>query len=184
MKAILLALTCLTFICACSNNEPRKYSASVPDLSIAASIDVANTLQGFEKLSLLSVSNPQQALLSGDALMAISRDKWSDENIAELTQRYGETPLMTVFSADKSAGNDFEKIKRGEITIIRPWYLYTNFSDSANNNPLLSLLQYLYSEQGQQQLADRGLLALPKALRSRAHVQLGLTSAQFDGGYK
>ena len=184
MKIILLALSCLTLICSCSNNQHQEYSANVPDLSIAVSADVASTLQDFEKLSLLSVSNPQQALLNGDALVAISRDKWNDENIAELTQRYGEKLLMTVFSAENSAGNDFEKISSGEMTITDPWYLYTNFSDGANTNQLLSLLQYLYSEQAQQQLSDRGLLTLPEALRARAQVQLGLTPAQFDGGYK
>ena len=184
MKIILLALSCLTFVCSCSSNQPREYSASVPELSIAASAAVANKLQGIEKLSLLSVSNPQQALLSGDALVAISRDKWNDKNIAELTQHFGQKPLMTVFSAENSADNDFEKISNGEISITHPWYLYTNFSDTANNDQLLSLLQYLYSEQAQQQLADRGLLTLPKALRGRAQVQLGLTPAQFDGGYK
>jgi hypothetical protein len=184
MKTILLALSCLTLICSCSSNQLREYSANVPDLSIAVSADVANTLQDFEKLSLLSVSNPQQALLNGDALVAISRDKWNDENIAELTQRYGEKLLMTIFSAENSAGNNFKKISSGEMTIIHPWYLYTNFSDNNNNENLLSLLQYLYSEQSQQQLAHRGLLALPQPLINRAQVQLGLTAASFDGGYK
>ena len=184
MKIILLILSCLTLACACSSNAHRQYSGNVPELPIATNTDVGSKLQGFEKLLLLSVNNPQQALLNGDTLIAISSDKWSDENIAELTQRYGQKPLMTVFSAEDTGGDDLEKFSRGESTITRPWYLYTNLSDGNDNDQLRLMLQYLYSEQSQQQLADRGLLALPQPLINRAQVQLGLTEPQFDGGYK
>ncbi|GAL16443.1 ABC-type phosphate transport system periplasmic component [Vibrio astriarenae] len=55
------------------------------------------------KMSIETHQNVQQAMLQGQARVAISSRKWTDEEVGHFYQKYSQIPVMLYFTADVAA---------------------------------------------------------------------------------
>ncbi len=183
----LLSLVFISILlAACSGQQQSEQTAPPSIIKVAVDSEVGNTLSGFPGLDLVVVDDIARPLLDGQATVAISREKLSDDVMGRFAGRFGEHPVMTIFTAPLPQDeNQRLALERGEKTINKAWFLYrikTN-TDVLPESERQQLI-WLYSDDVQQQLADRGLLSLPEPLRQRARVALSLEPPMVPGGYR
>lgn len=123
-------------------------------------------------------------LVSGKAGLLLSSEKWSDEVLADYFLNYGEKPIQLTLAAF-SPEQQVSEQQRAELFSTRAnqplLYLYVN--KTAVGQAGIQFAQY-FNQQGQQALADLGLVVIPEPLQQTNRVSLGLSSPKFEGGYR
>ncbi|WP_439135880.1 hypothetical protein [Pseudomaricurvus sp.] len=179
----LSVLVSLIGLAGCSSEPKKDTMASLPKVSVAVPTDQADKLQQLNDMVVV-VDSPSQALLNGDAQFAISGEKWSDSTMGEFLLRYGHRPVMTIITAQVNNQAERDAVVDGRMTLKRPWYLYSNFKGSAEAESLQQVAAWLYSEEGQEKLAEHGLVRLPEPLLNRGRVKYNLQDPLYKGGYR
>ncbi|ARN75150.1 hypothetical protein [Oceanicoccus sagamiensis] len=192
-----LALVFIVSLLAACSSQEEKQVTSIPAIRIAVDAQLANQLVNFPNVEWVVVEDIADPLLDGRAALAISQQKLSDDVMGRFQARHGERPAVSIFTAPLPDNQNSQDVySRGEQLIKNPWYLYhlTNPTQQLAALPesqqeqgvslIRQQLAWLFSDQAQQQLADRGLLSLPEPLRQRARVALGLEAAAYQGGYR
>lgn len=180
---ILSLIAGVSGLSGCSS-EPKKDSmASLPKVSVAMGAEQADKLQQLNDMVLV-VDSPSQALLDGEVQFAISETKWEDSTMGEFLLRYGHRPVMTILTASIDRQAEKDAVVNGQMTMDRPWYLYSNFNGSTDMQNLQQVAVWLYSQEGQEKIAEKGLVALPEPLLTRGRVKYNLEDPLFKGGYR
>ena len=174
MKTLSLVLVML--LAACSSQPESEPADDFPPIVIAVDTPTAASLADFPRLQLIVVDDITAPLLDGRATMAISQTKLSDDTMGLLSSKAGKLPTMTILTA---AASD----SQADSLLEDPWYFY-RLKVVGGFEASEAQLAWLLSDEAQQQLADRGLVALPEPMRQRARVALGLEPPAYAGGYR
>lgn len=130
------------------------------------------------------VAGDIDTMIQGKIDGLLSSKPWSDQQIAQYVQRFGEKPLRLLLAAQaqQSEPTPAEQAELFSGRAGQPLlYLYLNRSQSGQLGiELGARLAGLDSQRWQQQ----GWLAAPPVISQTNLVTLGINSAKFEGGYR
>ncbi len=141
----------------------------------------------------LDISDSSNDLINGRQRLALSRGAWDDRDVASFRLAHGSDPLvlpLTRFLPEPETNADLE-----ETTVERSaweredsldtYYLYVLLPETpAERERLLQQLAGLLADPFQDGLEHSSFQRLPPPLVDTWKVRLGLSDAQFPGGYR
>ncbi|MCE2570730.1 hypothetical protein [Motilimonas eburnea] len=130
------------------------------------------------------VAGDVDAMILGEIDGLLSSQVWSDQQVAQYVQRFGEKPLRLLLAA-KPEQNEPTPTEQAELFSGRAGqpllYLYLNRGQTGQLGiELGARLAGLDKQRWQQQ----GWLAAPAVISQTNLVTLGINSAKFEGGYR